>query len=101
MEDWDIISPKDVIGLEQLLPERTRTLASAALPLTQSLLTQVQLLSLPIQSGCVLNVVCVLCVVCVRSPLCYHIRFNLTVITQSTSSGTPSCGLHPTRRAKH
>ncbi|XP_010767247.1 TBC1 domain family member 25-like, partial [Notothenia coriiceps] len=41
MEDWDIISPKDVIGSEQLLPERTRTLASAALPLTQSLLTQV------------------------------------------------------------
>ncbi|KAK5862992.1 hypothetical protein PBY51_000055 [Eleginops maclovinus] len=41
MEDWDIISPKDVIGSEQLLPERTRTLASAALPLTQSLLSQV------------------------------------------------------------
>ena len=63
MEDWDIISPKDVIGSEQLLPERTRTLASAALPLTQSLLTQVQLLSLPIQSVVVrLNVCYMLCV---------------------------------------
>lgn len=41
MEDWDIISPKDVIGSEQLFSERTRTLASAALPFTQSLLTQV------------------------------------------------------------
>ncbi|XP_053705148.1 TBC1 domain family member 25 [Synchiropus splendidus] len=40
MEDWDIISPKDVISSEQLA-ERTRTLASAALPFTQSLLTQV------------------------------------------------------------
>lgn len=41
MEDWDIISPKDVIGSEQLLVERTRSLASAALPFTQSLLSQV------------------------------------------------------------
>ncbi|XP_047428288.1 TBC1 domain family member 25 [Mugil cephalus] len=41
MEDWDIISPKDVIGSEQLVAERTRSLASAALPFTQSLLTQV------------------------------------------------------------
>lgn len=41
MEDWDIISPKDVIGSEQLLIERTRSLASAALPFTQSLLSQV------------------------------------------------------------
>uniref|UniRef100_A0A1A8CUQ2 TBC1 domain family, member 25 n=2 Tax=Nothobranchius kadleci TaxID=1051664 RepID=A0A1A8CUQ2_NOTKA len=41
MEDWDIISPKDVIGSELLLTERTRTLASAALPFTQSLLSQV------------------------------------------------------------
>ncbi|XP_035015712.2 TBC1 domain family member 25 [Hippoglossus stenolepis] len=40
MEDWDIISPKDVIGSEQLLAERTRSLASAALPFTQSLLSQ-------------------------------------------------------------
>nr|XP_019944971.1 PREDICTED: TBC1 domain family member 25 [Paralichthys olivaceus] len=40
MEDWDIISPKDVIGSEQLLGERTRSLASAALPFTQSLLSQ-------------------------------------------------------------
>ncbi|CAJ1055218.1 TBC1 domain family member 25 isoform X1 [Xyrichtys novacula] len=40
MEDWDIISPKDVIGSEQLA-ERTRSLASAALPFTQSLLSQV------------------------------------------------------------
>ncbi|XP_028266314.1 TBC1 domain family member 25 [Parambassis ranga] len=41
MEDWDIISPKDVIGSEQLFTERTKSLASAALPFTQSLLTQV------------------------------------------------------------
>ncbi|XP_068180742.1 TBC1 domain family member 25 [Antennarius striatus] len=41
MEDWDIISPKDVIGSEQLLVERTRSLASAALPFTQTLLSQV------------------------------------------------------------
>ncbi|XP_069544662.1 TBC1 domain family member 25 [Brachyistius frenatus] len=41
MEDWDIISPKDVIGSEQLISDRTRSLASAALPFTQSLLSQV------------------------------------------------------------
>lgn len=41
MEEWDIISPKDVIGSEQLLAEKTRSLASAALPFTQSLLSQV------------------------------------------------------------
>lgn len=41
MEDWDIISPKDVIGSEQLFVERTKSLASAALPFTQSLLSQV------------------------------------------------------------
>ncbi|XP_017294304.1 TBC1 domain family member 25 [Kryptolebias marmoratus] len=41
MEDWDIISPKDVIGSELLLAERTRSLASAALPFTQTLLSQV------------------------------------------------------------
>ncbi|XP_019747199.1 TBC1 domain family member 25 [Hippocampus comes] len=41
MEDWDIISPKDVIGSEQLLAERTRSLATAALPFTQSLMSQV------------------------------------------------------------
>ncbi|XP_037102054.1 TBC1 domain family member 25 [Syngnathus acus] len=41
MEDWDIISPKDVIGSEQLLAERTKSLASAALPFTQSLMSQV------------------------------------------------------------
>lgn len=46
MEDWDIISPKDVIGSEQLFAERTKSLASAALPFTQSLLSQV-LSSLP------------------------------------------------------
>uniref|UniRef100_A0A667X6A0 TBC1 domain family, member 25 n=1 Tax=Myripristis murdjan TaxID=586833 RepID=A0A667X6A0_9TELE len=40
MEDWDIISPKDVIGSEQLPGEKTRSLASAALPFTQSLLSQ-------------------------------------------------------------
>lgn len=47
MEDWDIISPKDVIGSEQLLADKTRSLASAALPFTQSLLSQVSLPSLP------------------------------------------------------
>lgn len=41
MEDWDIISTKDVIGSEQHLVERTKTLASAALPFTQSILSQV------------------------------------------------------------
>ncbi|XP_077464422.1 TBC1 domain family member 25 isoform X2 [Stigmatopora argus] len=41
MEDWDIISPKDVIGSEQLLAERTKSLASAALPFTHSLMSQV------------------------------------------------------------
>ncbi|KAM4609866.1 TBC1 domain family member 25 [Polymixia lowei] len=40
MEDWDIISPKDVIGSEQLPGEKTKSLASAALPFTQSLLSQ-------------------------------------------------------------
>uniref|UniRef100_A0A3B4BKL7 Rab-GAP TBC domain-containing protein n=1 Tax=Periophthalmus magnuspinnatus TaxID=409849 RepID=A0A3B4BKL7_9GOBI len=40
MEDWDIISPKDVMTSEQLA-DRTRSLASAALPFTQSLLSQV------------------------------------------------------------
>lgn len=41
MEDWDIISPKDVLSSEQFFADRTRSLASAALPFTQSLLTQV------------------------------------------------------------
>ncbi|CAF91261.1 unnamed protein product, partial [Tetraodon nigroviridis] len=41
LEDWDIISTKDVIGSEQQLVERTKTLASAALPFTQSILSQV------------------------------------------------------------
>ncbi|KAL4646242.1 TBC1 domain family member 25 [Arapaima gigas] len=40
LEDWDIISPKDVIGSDQLPGER-RSLAAAALPFTQSLLSQV------------------------------------------------------------
>ncbi|XP_051760276.1 TBC1 domain family member 25 isoform X2 [Ctenopharyngodon idella] len=40
LEDWDIISPKDVIGSDQLQGEK-RSLASAALPFTQSLLSQV------------------------------------------------------------
>lgn len=39
MEDWDIISPKDVIGSDQLLGEK-RSLTAAALPFTQSLLSQ-------------------------------------------------------------
>uniref|UniRef100_A0A8C5HBD8 Rab-GAP TBC domain-containing protein n=1 Tax=Gouania willdenowi TaxID=441366 RepID=A0A8C5HBD8_GOUWI len=41
LEEWDIISPKDVIGSEQLFADRTRSLASAALPFTQTLLSQV------------------------------------------------------------
>lgn len=40
MEDWDIISPKDVIGSDQL-PGEKKSLAAAALPFTQSLLSQV------------------------------------------------------------
>ncbi|KAJ8016385.1 hypothetical protein DPEC_G00006660 [Dallia pectoralis] len=40
MEDWDIISPKDVIGSDQLAGDR-RFLAATALPFTQSLLSQV------------------------------------------------------------
>lgn len=39
LEDWDIISPKDVIGSDQLAGEK-RSLAAAALPFTQSLLSQ-------------------------------------------------------------
>lgn len=41
MEDWDIISPKDVLSSEQFFADKTRSLASAALPFTQSLLSQV------------------------------------------------------------
>lgn len=40
LEDWDIISPKDVIGSD-LLPAERRSLAATALPFTQSLLSQV------------------------------------------------------------
>ncbi|XP_030640317.1 TBC1 domain family member 25 [Chanos chanos] len=40
LEDWDIISPKDVIGSDQLQGEK-KSLAAAALPFTQSLLSQV------------------------------------------------------------
>ncbi|TSW62371.1 TBC1 domain family member 25 [Bagarius yarrelli] len=39
LEDWDIISPKDVIGSDQL-PGEKRSLTSTALPFTQSLLSQ-------------------------------------------------------------
>ncbi|XP_047655848.1 TBC1 domain family member 25 isoform X2 [Tachysurus fulvidraco] len=39
LEDWDIISPKDVIGSDQLQGEK-RSLTSTALPFTQSLLSQ-------------------------------------------------------------
>ncbi|XP_066500824.1 TBC1 domain family member 25 isoform X2 [Hoplias malabaricus] len=39
LEDWDIISPKDVIGSDQLQGEK-RSLASTALPFPQSLLSQ-------------------------------------------------------------
>ncbi|XP_076859801.1 TBC1 domain family member 25 isoform X2 [Brachyhypopomus gauderio] len=40
LEDWDIISPKDVIGSDQIQGEK-RSLTSTALPFTQSLLSQV------------------------------------------------------------
>ncbi|MBN3306668.1 TBC25 protein, partial [Amia calva] len=40
LEDWDIISPKDVISSD-LLPGERRSLAAAALPFTQSLISQV------------------------------------------------------------
>nr|XP_033807803.1 TBC1 domain family member 25 [Geotrypetes seraphini] len=40
LEDWDIISPKDVIASDLLLVER-RSLAAAALPFTQSIMSQV------------------------------------------------------------
>ncbi|XP_066471278.1 TBC1 domain family member 25 isoform X1 [Tiliqua scincoides] len=40
LEDWDIISPKDVISTDMLLVEK-RSLAAAALPFTQSILSQV------------------------------------------------------------
>ncbi|XP_028669506.1 TBC1 domain family member 25 [Erpetoichthys calabaricus] len=39
LEDWDIISPKDVISSDLLQGER-RSLAAAAIPFTQSLITQ-------------------------------------------------------------
>ncbi|MBN3322542.1 TBC25 protein, partial [Atractosteus spatula] len=40
LEDWDIISPKDVISSD-LIPGERRSLAAAALPFTQSLISQV------------------------------------------------------------
>ncbi|KAG7273369.1 hypothetical protein CRUP_022912 [Coryphaenoides rupestris] len=40
MEEWDIISPKDVIGSEQLIGDKARSFAATALPFTQSLLSQ-------------------------------------------------------------
>ncbi|XP_042311173.1 TBC1 domain family member 25 isoform X2 [Sceloporus undulatus] len=40
LEDWDIISPKDVISTDLLLVEK-RSLAAAALPFTQSIISQV------------------------------------------------------------
>lgn len=42
LEDWDIISPKDVISTDLLLVEK-RSLAAAALPFTQSIISQVGL----------------------------------------------------------
>lgn len=41
LEDWDIISPKDVIGSDVLLAEKRSSLTAAALPFTQSILSQV------------------------------------------------------------
>uniref|UniRef100_UPI00398EB437 TBC1 domain family member 25 isoform X2 n=1 Tax=Pristiophorus japonicus TaxID=55135 RepID=UPI00398EB437 len=40
LEDWDIISPKDVIGSDLLTPEK-RSFTATALPLTQSIISQV------------------------------------------------------------
>ncbi|XP_038603774.1 TBC1 domain family member 25 [Tachyglossus aculeatus] len=40
LEDWDIISPKDVISTDLLLVEK-RSLTAAALPFTQSIISQV------------------------------------------------------------
>ncbi|XP_072102677.1 TBC1 domain family member 25 isoform X1 [Mobula birostris] len=40
LEDWDIISPKDVISSDLLTPEK-RTFAVSPLPLTQSIISQV------------------------------------------------------------
>jgi hypothetical protein len=41
LEDWDIISPKDVIGSDVLLTEKRSSLTTVALPFTQSILSQV------------------------------------------------------------
>lgn len=41
LEDWDIISPKDVIGSDVLLADKRSSLTTAALPFTQSILSQV------------------------------------------------------------
>ncbi|ELR62308.1 TBC1 domain family member 25 [Bos mutus] len=41
LEDWDIISPKDVIGSDVLLAEKRSSLTTAALPFTQSIISQV------------------------------------------------------------
>ncbi|EHB16775.1 TBC1 domain family member 25 [Heterocephalus glaber] len=41
LEDWDIISPKDVIGSDVLLAEKRSSLTTAALPSTQSIFSQV------------------------------------------------------------
>ncbi|XP_074057019.1 TBC1 domain family member 25 isoform X2 [Macrotis lagotis] len=40
LEDWDIISPKDVLGTD-LLPVEKRSLTAVALPFTQSIISQV------------------------------------------------------------
>lgn len=40
LEDWDIISSKDVIGSDQMAVGEKRSITAAALPFTQSLLTQ-------------------------------------------------------------
>ncbi|XP_051864929.1 TBC1 domain family member 25 [Pristis pectinata] len=39
LEDWDIISPKDVIGSDLLTPEK-RPFTASSLPLTQSIISQ-------------------------------------------------------------
>ena len=47
MEGWEIISPKDVIGSD-LLAGKRRGLPAAALPFTQSLLSQVSNVTDPV-----------------------------------------------------
>ncbi|XP_006902556.1 PREDICTED: TBC1 domain family member 25-like [Elephantulus edwardii] len=42
LDDWDIVSPKDVIGSDMLLAEKRSSLTTAALPFTQSILSHLR-----------------------------------------------------------